>query len=94
MILFYFLVLWSVSNKNRLVHLDFEVRSEELLAPALLCHKEPVRSKLVGGFGTKYPPTLVLYGIRAPTIGPFRAWKPHPLCHKEPERSKQRPLDQ
>ena len=28
---------------NRLVHLDVEVRSEELLAPALLCHKEPAR---------------------------------------------------
>ena len=32
------------------------------------------------GFGTKYHniscPTLVLYGIRAPIIGPFRAWKP------------------
>ena len=32
-------------------------------------------------------PTLVLYGIRKPKIGPFRAWKPHipdhcsvPLC--------------
>ena len=28
----------------RLVHLDVEVRSEELLAPALLCHKEPARA--------------------------------------------------
>ena len=27
----------------RLVHLHVEVRSEELLAPALLCHKEPAR---------------------------------------------------
>ena len=30
------------------------------------------------------------WSIRAPIIGPFRAWKPpHPLCHKEPARSKQ-----
>ena len=28
----------------RLVHLDVEVRTEELLAPALLCHKEPARA--------------------------------------------------
>ena len=40
--------------------------SRVLLAPALLCHKEPVRSKqntkpLVGGFGCD---ELVLYGIR------------------------------
>ena len=28
-------------GEGRLVHLDVEVRSEELLAPALLCHKEP-----------------------------------------------------
>ena len=27
----------------RLVHLDVEDTSEELLAPALLCHKEPAR---------------------------------------------------
>ena len=38
-----------------------EVRSEELLAPALLCHKEP---------------ELDLYSIRAPIIGPFSAWMP------------------
>ena len=36
------------------VHLDVSDPSEELLAPALLCHN----------------------GIRAPIIGPFRAWKP------------------
>ena len=46
---------------GRLVHLDVEVRSEELLAPALLCHKEPARA--LGGISC---PTLVLYGIRAP----------------------------
>ena len=28
----------------RLVHLDVEVRPEEWLAPALLCHKEPARA--------------------------------------------------
>ena len=28
----------------RVVHLDVEVRSEELLAPALLCNKEPARA--------------------------------------------------
>ena len=29
---------------SRVVHLDVEVRSDELLAPALLCHKEPARA--------------------------------------------------
>ena len=33
-----------VCVEGRLVHLDVEVRSEELLAPALLCHKEPARA--------------------------------------------------
>ena len=32
-------------SENRLVHLDVEVRSEELLAPVLLCHKEPARER-------------------------------------------------
>ena len=30
--------------QDRLVHLDVEEWSEELLAPALLCHKEPARA--------------------------------------------------
>ena len=57
-----------------------------LLAPALLCHKEPARriqSPLLGALERKIPlggyfacSSLVLYGIRAPIIGPFRAWKP------------------
>ena len=34
-----------VNIETRLVHLDVEVSSEELLAPALLCHKEPASSK-------------------------------------------------
>ena len=32
-----------------MVHLDVEVRSKELLAPALLCHKEVARAPLLGG---------------------------------------------
>ena len=36
---------------------------------------------------------LVLYGIRAPTIDPFRAWKPTTLCHKEPARGLEGALD-
>ena len=48
-----------------------EVRSEELLAPALL--------------GQVFAcPKLVLYGIRAPIIGPFPAWKsPIPYASEE-----------
>ena len=55
------------------------IKSEELLAPALLCHKEPARSKqntplgvfcvpkpLVGGFGCD---ELVLYGKRNKKAG-------------------------
>ena len=37
---------------------EVEDCSEELLAPAIFCHKDPA---------------LVLYGIRAPKIDPFRA---------------------
>ena len=53
--------------------------------PSLLCHKEPARiqSPLLGALERKIPlggyfacSSLVLYGIRAPIIGPFRAWKP------------------
>ena len=32
------------STHSRVLHLDVEVRSEELLTPALLCHKEPARA--------------------------------------------------
>ena len=40
-----------------------------------LCHREPARaSKATRGFGSCS--SLVLYGIRAPIIEPFRAWKP------------------
>ena len=43
-----------------------EVRSEELLSRAILCHKEPARaSKKPTGLSCS---SLVLYGIRAPLI--------------------------
>ena len=32
-------------STGSVVHLDVEDTSEELLTPALLCHKEPARSK-------------------------------------------------
>ena len=44
--------------ESRVVHLDVEDRSEELLAPALLCHKEPARriqSPLLGASARKIP---------------------------------------
>ena len=34
----------TVIPQGRVLHLDVEVRSEELLAPALLCHTEPTGS--------------------------------------------------
>ena len=34
----------STNTYSRVLHLDVEVRSEELLTPALLCHKEPARA--------------------------------------------------
>ena len=37
-----------------------------LLAPALLCHKEPAQANSLAGS----------YDIRAPILEPFRAWKP------------------
>ena len=61
-------------------------------SPAILCHKEPAWTSKAprGGFETQNTPiacsSLVLYGIRAPIIGPFRAWKPTnlmPYLHPE-----------
>ena len=80
---------WKQKEKlvvGRLVHLDVEDCSEELLRQQSyaiknqLGHPKPPTR----GFGTQNTPiggyfacpSLVLYGIRAPIIGPFRAWKP------------------
>ena len=54
------------ANTNRVVHLDVEVRSEELLRQL----SYTIKNQLARGFAC---PTLVLYGLRAPIIGPFRA---------------------
>ena len=64
---------WSTSMSR--------IKSEELLMPALLCNKEPARSKqkkvfcvpkpLVGGFGCD---ELVLYGIRDLALAIPRTW--------------------
>ena len=62
----------------RLVHLHVEVRSEELLAPALLCHKEPARAPIIGPFRAWKPPNP--YAIKnqrgASKIGVFCVPKP------------------
>ena len=57
------------------------VRDHDVSTPALLCHKElaqGTQSPLLGSLG-EIPPTflasLVLYGIKAPIINPFHAWK-------------------
>ena len=54
-----------------MVHLDVEDQVEELLRQLSYAMKNQL--VLVGGFGCD---ELVLYGIRAPIIGPFREWKP------------------
>ena len=56
---------------------EVEDFSEELLAPAILCRKEPARASedSYKGFQSAGD-TLVLYGIRAPIIDPFHAWNP------------------
>ena len=36
--------VWQYRHQARVLHLDVEERSEELQAPALLCHKEPARA--------------------------------------------------
>ena len=74
---------WLCTQGSRVLHLGVEVRSEELLRQL----SYDIKSQL----GHPKPAMLVLYDIRAPIIGPFRAWKPHipPLWHKEPARSKQ-----
>ena len=49
----------SKDHTYRLVHLDVEDQVDELLAPALLCHKEPARriqSPLLGALERKIPP--------------------------------------
>ena len=51
-------------------HLDVEVRSEELLAPALFY---AIKNRLWNAKQAKTRPTLVLNGIRVPIIGPFCA---------------------
>ena len=63
--------LWGPLSPNtillRVLHLDFEERSEELLAPALLCHKEPARriqSLLLGALERKIPPGGILLAPR------------------------------
>ena len=72
----------------RLVHLDVEVRSEELLAPALLCHKEPARASKapIEGYFLPYAGSLWHKGAYNRTF-PCRE-ATYPLCHKEPARSK------
>ena len=45
---------WVIgAHKGRVLHLDVEERSEELLAPALLCHKEPARASKAGSLWHK-----------------------------------------
>ena len=66
----------------RVVHLDVEVRSEELLAPALLCHKERARASKA-----PYAGSLWHKGAYNRTFPCMEAT--YPLCHKEPARSKQ-----
>ena len=53
----------SANINIRLVHLDVEDTSEELLAPAILCHKEPARSS-----GQLAPATLSTNESQASTF--------------------------
>ena len=69
--------------QDRVLHLDVEVRSEELLAPALLCHKEPARASkapLLGPFRAWKPP--IPYAIknqRGASRDPLGLCVPKPL---------------
>ena len=62
-------------NSSRLVHLDVEVRSEDLLALALLCHKEPARASKA-----PYAGSLWHKGAYNRTFQCIEAC--YPLCHK------------
>ena len=64
-ILTLFCPLARVGLVFRLVHLDIEDCSEELLRQQAYAIKNHFACS-----------SLVLYGTRAPIIGPFRAWKP------------------
>ena len=68
-----------LSTIVRVVHLDVEVRSEELLTPALLCHKEPTSLCLpyAGSLWHKVAYNRTFQCMEAT----------YPLCHKEPARS-------
>ena len=78
--------VWStlIGRDLTLLRSHWPRASPVMLAPAILCHKEPSRVSKAPYFGTQNTPiggyfacsSLVLYGIRAPIIGPFRAWKP------------------
>ena len=59
---------------TRVLHLDVEERSEELLRQLSYAIKNQlVASKAPHYFACS---SLALYGIRAPILGPFRTWKP------------------
>ena len=71
--------------RSSVVHLDDEDYSEELLHQ----HSFAIKNQLVAS-KAPYCSSLVLYGIRAPIIGSFRAGKPPILILAEPARSKQK----
>ena len=58
---------------GRVVHLHFESCSEELVRQQFYAIKTQPGQQNAKYFASS---SLVLYGIRAPILGPFRAWKP------------------
>ena len=75
---------WSRNvDETRLSLVKLCLRQQSYAIKNQLWHPKPPTR----GFGTQNTPigcyfacsTLVLYGIRAPKIGPFRAWKPTTL---------------
>ena len=57
---------------------------QSVATPALLCHKEPARRIQSPLLEALERSSLVLYGIKAPIIRPFRACREatYPLWHK------------
>ena len=64
--------------RTKVLHLDVEERFEELLAPALLCHKEPARriqSPLLGALERKIPLGIGGFHARKAPI----MWRPYAI---------------
>ena len=74
-------------SKNKEIYPGFSLVEAQRFMVLLRQLSYAIKNQLKAPKGTL---SLVLYGIRAPIVDPFSAWKP-PLCHKEPAKGKKYP---